>query len=181
MRRRRFQKSSLQLRQILGRPSFNLSNTTPRSGQFVKYDVQQRTIWNICPSVKLHFLTVLVWGCPAVQHQLIQLAGQSVAPQVLAGLPQSPGRGEAPPTSDLPETCSRAPDVTLDAGSDLLAPQHPLQLLKVLSVHLGAQGQPRPVLPGPRPCAERGQPQYVAARGPGARMSHCHDGYWMST
>ena len=101
MRRRRFQKSSLQLRQILCRASVNLSNTTPRSGQFVKYDVQQRTIWNICPSVKLHFLRTnflvdvphVILGPlpglgvrgPAVQHQLIQLAGQSVAPQVLAG------------------------------------------------------------------------------------------------
>ena len=41
-----------------------------------------------------------------------------------------------------------APYVTLDAGSDLLAPQHPLQLLEVHTVHLGAQGWPWPALPG---------------------------------
>ena len=97
-------------------------------------------------------------------------------------LPQTPGRGEAP----LLKISKRHVPV-LQTSPWMLAvtswpPSTPcLQLLKVLSVHLGAQGQPRPVLPGPRPCAERGQPQYVAARGPGARMSHCHDGYWMST
>ena len=73
-----------------------------------------------------------------------------MASQVLAGRlhPPIPRLGGRPPAVDLPETGAHAPDVSLDAGSDLLAPQHPLKLMEVQLVHLGAQGQPRPTLPG---------------------------------
>ena len=120
-------------------------------------------------------------GSPAVEHHLVQMAnprgaGQPVAPQVLAGRlhPPTPRLGGGPPAVDLPETGACAPYVTLDAGSDFLATQHPLQLLEVEPVHLASPGSAlaRP----PRSGAWRGQPRYVAAQGPG-----CHPGCCMST
>ena len=114
-----------------------------------------------------------------MKHHLVQLAGpwgawQPVAPQVLAGhlhLPPNPrGRGEAPRLK-ISQRQVHMLATSLDAGSDLLAPQHPLQLLEVQPVHLGP-GPPSQAL-----CRER---QATVCHSAGPQMSpwllHVHVG-----